>query len=149
MWIERWLVHSRGRSQSLELMLSVLGRGGWIACEAAHIRRDFLRVVRRNGFPTSGLISEQGLAIRVREGQMMVRRPRSRSSGDSDRQWLSALIDAMERVSRREVRVEPCDRHLLAAVKAQLARPVLPYRTWQNSTRRARRAPGLRLAIRS
>jgi hypothetical protein len=33
------------------------------------------------------------------------------------------LIDAMEEVSRPEIRAMPCDISLLAAVKAQLARP--------------------------
>jgi hypothetical protein len=41
--------------------------------------------------------------------------------------WLSMLIDAMEKVSRPEVRAVPCDRRLLAAVSAQLARPASPY----------------------
>jgi hypothetical protein len=51
---------------------------------------------------------------------------RSLRSGDSERLWLSALIDTMERVSRPEVRAVPCDRRLLAAVEVQLARPVSP-----------------------
>jgi hypothetical protein len=33
----------------------------------------------------------------------------------------------MEKVSRPEVRAVPCDRRLLAAVSAQLARPASPY----------------------
>jgi hypothetical protein len=37
--------------------------------------------------------------------------------------WLSALIDAMEEVSRPELRAEPCDPFALAAVRVQLARP--------------------------
>lgn len=61
----------------------------------------------------------------------MAQRPQSSRSGDAERLWLSALIDTMERVSRREVRAVPCDRRLLAAVKVQLARPVSSYPTWQ------------------
>ena len=37
--------------------------------------------------------------------------------------WLTALIDAMEEVSRPELRAEPCDPLVLAAVRVQLARP--------------------------
>jgi hypothetical protein len=37
--------------------------------------------------------------------------------------WLSALIDAMEEVSRPELRAVPCDPFVLAALHAQLARP--------------------------
>ena len=40
--------------------------------------------------------------------------------------WLSLLIDTMEAVSRPEIRAMPCDISLLAAVKAQLARPASP-----------------------
>jgi hypothetical protein len=45
-----------------------------------------------------------------------------RSDG-GDRRWLSMLIDAMEEVSRPESRAYPCDPFVLAAVRAQLARP--------------------------
>ena len=51
-------------------------------------------------------------------------------SGSEQRAWLSALIDTFEEVSRREVRAVPCDSHVLAALRAQLMRPVsacLPY----------------------
>jgi hypothetical protein len=41
--------------------------------------------------------------------------------------WLSMLIDAMEEVSRPESRAVPCDLSVLAAVRAQLACPALPY----------------------
>jgi hypothetical protein len=44
-------------------------------------------------------------------------------SGGGDRQWLAMLVDAMEEVSRPETRAVPCDRLVLAAVEAQLARP--------------------------
>jgi len=39
--------------------------------------------------------------------------------------WLSMLIDAMEAISRPELRAVPCDDQLLATVRAQLARPAL------------------------
>ncbi|QHO76365.1 transcriptional regulator [Bradyrhizobium sp. CCBAU 051011] len=46
-------------------------------------------------------------------------------SASSQRLWLSMLIDAMEETSRPERRAEPCDGELLAALRAQLARPAL------------------------
>jgi hypothetical protein len=50
-------------------------------------------------------------------------------SGSEQRAWLSLLIDTFEEVSRPETRAVPCDSHVLAALRAQLARPVsgLPY----------------------
>jgi len=48
-------------------------------------------------------------------------------SGDSERRWLSALIDAMEDASRPELRSLSCDRSVLAAFSAQLARPASPF----------------------
>jgi len=48
-------------------------------------------------------------------------------SGDGQKLWLSMLIDAMEEVSRPEFRAVPVDRSVLAAVRAQLARPASPY----------------------
>ena len=44
-------------------------------------------------------------------------------SGAEQTVWLSALIDAMEEVSRPELRAVPCDPFILAALRAQLARP--------------------------
>ena len=35
------------------------------------------------------------------------------------------LIDTMEAISRPELRAVPCDNQVLAAVRAQLARPAL------------------------
>jgi hypothetical protein len=49
-----------------------------------------------------------------------------RSEG-GDRLWLSMLIDTMEKVSCSDLRAVPCDPELLAAVKAQLARPASPF----------------------
>jgi hypothetical protein len=48
-------------------------------------------------------------------------------SGDGEKLWLSALIDTMEKIARRELRAVPCDRLVLAQVSAHLARPVSPY----------------------
>ncbi len=41
--------------------------------------------------------------------------------------WLSMLIDTMEQVCRSELRSQPCDRSVLAAVFAQLSRPAAAY----------------------
>ena len=46
-------------------------------------------------------------------------------SASGQRSWLSKLIDTMEQISRPERRTVPCDAQLLAAVRAQLARPAL------------------------
>lgn len=51
-------------------------------------------------------------------------------SRDGQTRWLSMLIDAMEEVSRPEQRAVPCDRLVIAALRAQLARPAsihVPY----------------------
>jgi hypothetical protein len=48
-------------------------------------------------------------------------------SADGERLWLSMLIDAMEEVSRPELRGVPCDPSILIALRAQLARPASPY----------------------
>ena len=41
----------------------------------------------------------------------------------NERLWLSMLIDAMEQVSRPELRAKPCDGAVLAGLRAQLALP--------------------------
>jgi hypothetical protein len=48
-------------------------------------------------------------------------------SADGQKLWLSMLIDAMEEASRPEFRTVRCDQSVLAAVRAQLARPASPY----------------------
>jgi hypothetical protein len=48
-------------------------------------------------------------------------------SADGQKLWLSMLIDAMEEASRPEFRAVRCDQSVLAAVRAQLARPASPY----------------------
>jgi len=48
-------------------------------------------------------------------------------SGDGQKLWLSMLVDAMEEVSRPEIRKIPCDPRIVIALRAQLARPASPY----------------------
>ena len=48
-------------------------------------------------------------------------------SAEGEKLWLSMLVDAMEQVSRPELRSQPCDRLVVAAVCAQLSRPAAPY----------------------
>jgi hypothetical protein len=53
-------------------------------------------------------------------------------SESRQRLWLSMLIDAMEEISRPELRAVPCDGRVLAALRAQLARRAsahMPYVT--------------------
>ncbi len=44
-----------------------------------------------------------------------------------DRHWLALLIDAMEEAARPEIRSQPVDSSILAALRAQLARPAARY----------------------
>ena len=46
-------------------------------------------------------------------------------SANGQRLWLSMLIDTMEEISRPERRAVPCEPQVLAAMRAQLARPAL------------------------
>jgi hypothetical protein len=48
-------------------------------------------------------------------------------SGDGEKLWLSTLVEAMERLSRPELRALSCDRSVLVALGAQLARPASAY----------------------
>jgi len=48
-------------------------------------------------------------------------------SASGQRLWLSMLIDTMEEISRPELRAVPCDDQLLAALRAQLARPAMAH----------------------
>ncbi len=48
-------------------------------------------------------------------------------AGNGQTLWLSMLVEAMDEVSRPEVRAVPCDRRVLAALHAQLARPASSY----------------------
>jgi len=53
----------------------------------------------------------------------MAQQLRGWQSASSQRLWLSLLIDTAEDLSRPERRAVPCDQQLLAALRAQLARP--------------------------
>jgi hypothetical protein len=59
------------------------------------------------------------------EGQAMGQQIQGWRSASGQRQWLSMLISTMEEISRPELRAVRCDDRLLAAVRAQLARPAL------------------------
>jgi hypothetical protein len=48
-------------------------------------------------------------------------------TGSEQTLWLSRLVDTMEKLSRPEWRAVPCDELVLAAVRAQLARPAAAY----------------------
>jgi hypothetical protein len=61
------------------------------------------------------------------QGRTMGQQLQPRRSGEGERLWLSMLIEAMEKFSRPEFPSLPCDRTVLATVKAQLARPSAPY----------------------
>jgi hypothetical protein len=58
--------------------------------------------------------------------QLQIRRVRAWSA-NSEKLWLSMLIDTMEKVARPEFRAAPCDRLVLTAVRAHLARPASAY----------------------
>jgi hypothetical protein len=58
---------------------------------------------------------------------MMVQQISNWRSGDGERRWLSRLIDAMENVSRPEVRATAHDPRIYSALRLQLAHPVRPY----------------------
>jgi hypothetical protein len=58
--------------------------------------------------------------------QLQTRRVRTWSA-NSEKLWLSMVIDTMEKVARPELRAVPCDRRVLAAVSAHLARPASAY----------------------
>jgi hypothetical protein len=45
----------------------------------------------------------------------------------SDRRWLALLVDAMEEAARPEIRSQPVEGEVLAALRAQLARPAARY----------------------
>src|SRR2546430_1596012 len=65
--------------------------------------------------------------LRVGEGRPMGHQLKQCRSANAQNAWLSMLVDAMEKVARPECRAVPCDRLVLAAVRAQLARPASSY----------------------
>lgn len=54
---------------------------------------------------------------------MIGQRLNTRQGDDGERRWLSLLVDAMEEVSRPEIRALPIEAAILKALRAQLARP--------------------------
>jgi hypothetical protein len=54
----------------------------------------------------------------------MIRQSGRKRPVDGSQAWLSRLVRAMEAASRPELRARPCARSTLAALRAQLARPV-------------------------
>lgn len=83
-----------------------------------------------------GLVTESGTGSRLSsyrgsepEGQAMGQQVQGWRTARGQRQWLSMLIDTMEQISRPERRAVPCDPQcdpqVLAAFRAQLARPAL------------------------
>jgi hypothetical protein len=83
-------------------------------------------------WPQDGIIKKRERAGDFRvvsrnrpEGQGMDQQIQGWRSASGQRAWLSMLIDAMEAVSRPELRAVPCDDQLLAALRVQLARPAL------------------------
>jgi hypothetical protein len=64
---------------------------------------------------------------RLQASQFQTSQFQTLRSGDGEKPWLSLLIDAMEEVSRPELRSVPCDPAVLVALGAQLAPPASPY----------------------
>jgi hypothetical protein len=56
-----------------------------------------------------------------------------------ERAWLSMLVDAMEKVSHRDVRTAPCDARLLTMVRLKLGRSVVPHRPINRAARSGHR----------
>jgi hypothetical protein len=75
-----------------------------------------------NALTTSGLTT-----LGFGQGQAMGQQLQPWQSGDCGRLWLAMLIDAMEEVSRPEIRGRPCEPSVLIALGEQLARPASPY----------------------
>jgi hypothetical protein len=57
----------------------------------------------------------------------MDRRLSTWRKGESDRRWLSLLVEAMEEAARPEVRAIVPEAAILSALRAQLARPPARY----------------------
>jgi hypothetical protein len=84
-----------------------------------------LSMVRRNALPLAGLVTGTG-RNKLRE-QAMGQQLQGWRSADGGKLWLSKLIDTMEQMARPELRSQPCDRLVLATLRAQLSRPASPY----------------------
>src|SRR5229473_4570718 len=74
-------------------------------------------------------MSQQLQARQFRTSQFKTSQCKAWRSGDGEKLWLSRLVDTMEKLSREKLsrRAVPCDRSVLAALTAQLARPASPY----------------------
>jgi hypothetical protein len=57
-------------------------------------------------------------------------------AGVSVRSWLSILVDTFEKTSQTNLRAVPCEDRVLAAFKAQLARPAPPRSLREPDSRR-------------
>ena len=73
----------------------------------------------------NGLAGFELPVVTDQKGQAMGQQIQGWRSASAQRLWLSVLIDTMEAISRPELRAVPCDDQLLAALRAQLARPAL------------------------
>jgi hypothetical protein len=90
------------------------------------VRPDVFTRILWNRFSVRGLIpAKSGGGLRRK--QAMAQQIQQWRSGTGETAWLSALVKTMETLSRPELRAVPCDRTLLAAVTAHLARPAVPY----------------------
>jgi hypothetical protein len=67
------------------------------------------------------------VAAKFGRGSAMTQRFHPRRPEDGEKVWLSALVEAMEDVSRPRSRAKCQDRVVLDAVTAQLARPAPTY----------------------
>jgi len=105
-------------------MTGGLRQGKATLCEPVHNRRGFLSGRERAVGSKVGVV-RFGSSLRQRAA--MPRQVQTwqskRAALNGDRQWLLRLIATMEQIARPEVRKLPCDQLVLAAVRAQLARP--------------------------
>jgi hypothetical protein len=75
----------------------------------------------------TGFVGDRCKNRQIGRQKTMAQRLEPWRSERQQRQWLVCLIATMEQVSRPEIRRRPCDRRVLAAVRAQLARPAFGY----------------------
>ena len=61
--------------------------------------------------------------IGMRQPLQILTAEKAWTAGSDQRLWLSMLVDAMEQVSRPELRAKPCEEPTLAGLRAQLALP--------------------------
>jgi hypothetical protein len=78
----------------------------------------------------NGLANFELPVVTRQEDRAMGQQLQGWRTASSQRLWLSTLIDAMEEISHAEQCAVPCDPEVLAALRAQLARPAsarMPY----------------------